>query len=82
MSIDAFFMIGAMVIGGVTLIRSLGIYGQSVSFTESAPERVRRFVETAPPLQKLDKDGHKDTSSSEQRDCSPQELQRQERALR
>lgn len=82
MSIDAFFMIGAMVIGGSTLIRSLGICGQSVCFTEPAPKRVRRFVETASPLQKLDQDGHKDTSSSEQRDCSPQELQRQEGVLR
>lgn len=74
MSIDAFFMIGAMVIGGATLIRSLGIYGQNVCFADSAPERVRRLVETAPPLQKLDQDGHKDTSSNEQK--------RQEKALR
>jgi hypothetical protein len=73
-SIDAFFMIGAMVIGGSTLVRSLGIYGQSVCFTESAPERVRRLVETASHLQKLDQDGHKDTSSNEQK--------RQEKALR
>lgn len=82
MSIDSFLVIGAIAIGGVPLIRSLRIYGQSVCFTEPAPERVRRFVESASPLQKLNKDGHKDTSASEQKDCGPQDQKRQEKARR
>ncbi|SDI92462.1 hypothetical protein [Alloyangia pacifica] len=41
-----------MVIGASAIIRSLMIYGQSIGSAEPDPERVRRFIETAPPLPK------------------------------
>ncbi len=41
-----------MVIGVGAIIRSVMIYRQSIGSAEPDPERVRRFIENAPPLRK------------------------------
>ncbi|XDA98712.1 hypothetical protein AB1M95_02055 [Sulfitobacter sp. LCG007] len=52
MTMGALLGIAGMVIGASAIIRSLMIYGQSIRSAEPDPERVRRFIETAPPLPK------------------------------
>ncbi|GAA4227559.1 hypothetical protein GGQ68_004382 [Sagittula marina] len=52
MTMGALLGIAGMVIGASAIIRSLMIYGQSIRSAEPDQERVRRFIETAPPLPK------------------------------
>ncbi|MCA0943814.1 hypothetical protein LCM08_02695 [Salipiger pacificus] len=62
MTMGALLGIAGMVIGASAIIRSLMIYGRSIGSAEPDPERVRRFIETAPPLSKhLLRDDHENT---------------------
>ncbi|MGD9863997.1 MAG: hypothetical protein AB7S99_12375 [Pseudodonghicola sp.] len=50
MTMGAFLGIAGMVIGAGAIIRSVMIFRQSISSVDPDPERVRRFIEDAPPL--------------------------------
>lgn len=52
MTKGALLGIAGMVIGASAITRWLMIYGQSIGSGEPDPERVRRFIERAPPLPK------------------------------
>lgn len=71
MSIEAMISIAGMVLGGIGIVHVLMASRRCITSADPDPQRVQRFVETAPPLpEKLREHPNTNESDRDQQDPS------------